>query len=69
MDFELVDEGGYRYEPLGAYVNFAAKALGGGVLGHGFVQEERATFESNLLPLLFCEPPRSCGRRRSGARA
>jgi hypothetical protein len=53
VTFELVRTGGYRYEPDEAYVNFAAKKLGGGVLEKGFVQEEIGTFESNLLPLLY----------------
>ena len=47
-----VVDGGYRYSEGGAYVNFGAKTLGGGVLGRVFVQEEICTFESNLL-LLF----------------
>ena len=45
--------GEYDYVEGGAYVNFAAQQLGGGVLGQGFVQEEVGTFESNLLPLLY----------------
>ena len=35
-----------------AYVDFAAKKLGGGGLGSGFVQEEIMILETNLLPLV-----------------
>ena len=50
--------GPYCYEEGGAYVNFAARRLGRGVLHEGFVQEEIATFESNLLPVLYTESRR-----------
>ena len=43
--------GGYEYKPMEVYVNFANKRLGGGVLGRGWVQEEIATFESNIVVL------------------
>jgi len=49
--FKLL-QGRYEYAPNGAYVNFANKRLGGGVLKSGFVQEEIGIFESNLLPWL-----------------
>jgi len=40
----------YEYQDGEAYVDFAARKIGGGVLGEGFVQEEIAILESNFLP-------------------
>jgi len=42
--------GPYVYSPDQAYVDFAARRIGGGVLGGGFVQEEIAILESTFLP-------------------
>ena len=55
LDLKITREG-YDYSLGQAYVNFANERLGGGVLNHGFVQEEIGTFESNLLPVLSENP-------------
>ena len=44
-------QGSYVYENDKMYVCFANQRIGGGILSSGFVQEERAVFESNQFPL------------------
>jgi hypothetical protein len=51
----------YEYKSNEAYVDFAAKKLGGGVLGRGFVQEEIMVMESNLLPLVAATKLKASG--------
>lgn len=41
---------GYRYQNHEAYVDFANRYIGGGVMTQGFVQEEIEIFESSFLP-------------------
>lgn len=42
----------YQYQPHKAYVDFANRLIGGGVMHGGFVQEEIMLLESTFLPLI-----------------